>query len=308
MNIEKRMSDYLDQSINTNWSVIVDCTSLIPCIEAEIQKDYAKELSSLRNLVKENKEKYLPQLAQTLNDFATLKRNISIIYDFVSKDLIINSLSKVYSDAEISSVYEFKEYIKDLSKRVGGIKDTDKYYREALNIYYSLYKDAPTLFAPNLALASTNYAIFLSSSTEPYEDKLEAYFQAALKIGKDLYKNSPKVYRTLYAGSLFNYIIFLNELFNRNIDVEETKSKLDELYPQLLSYLDFLADERSAEYKPRLAYILMSYAKFKEISDCFNGKIVRKLQTDALNIYTQLEEQSPGDYTHNIEYLKERLN
>lgn len=85
-------------------------------------------------------------------------------------------------------------------RQMGKPQQAYYYYEESISIYRDLDKQAPNLYAPDLATALSNLAL-LYAQEQQFEEAKKAYNEAK-KLRKALALNQPEVYELEYAQIL----------------------------------------------------------------------------------------------------------
>ena len=241
-----------------------------------------------RSLVKENPRKYLPYVANALNNLAISQKGNN-----EPKQALVN-----YEEAlEIArSLAEEKPntYLPDVARTLNnlGIVKQDlrecgkalRNYKEALGIYKALAKESPKLYLPFVATTLNNLGV-LQKEEKEFEQAL-ANHKEALQINRILAEENPKTYLSDLATTLNNLGILQKE-------IKDPKEALGN-YKEALRIRRTLAEENPRMYLPYLATTLNNLANLQREEK--DPEKALAFHQEALQIYIALDDENPRTY------------
>ena len=216
----------------------------------EARHYYEEALRMHRELAKKNPEKYLPDVAETLNNLGVLLANIGELKQaqtcFEEILQIFQKLAKKNPEKHLSDVAITLSNLGNLLCLMKELEQAKTHYDEALKVSRTLDKKDPELHKSLIATILNNRGgLFIEKGKTK---QALADLKKALKIRRELGELKPEVYRPELAGSLNN----LGSLLCKMNKLKEAQELLEEA---LLIYRE-LADKRPKTYNQDVARVL----------------------------------------------------
>ena len=254
----------------------------------EAEKEYQEALKIYRDLAATTLDAYLPGVAQTLNNLATLHRNTNQL-ELAEKEY--QEALIIYRDLAAKSPDAYQPYLAStlnnlalLHANTNQLEPAEEEYQEALKIRRDLAAENPVAYLPDVAVTLNNLAI-LHADTNQLEPAEEEH-QEALKIRRELAVKNPDAYLPDLAMSLNNLANLLS--YTNQLELAE-----QEYQEALKIYLD-LAAKNPDGYLPGVADTLNNLANLhKNINQM---ELAEEEYQEALKIYRNLAAKNPDAY------------
>ena len=167
---------------------------------------YRLALSLRRQLVEDNPEEYLPDLAATLNNMGVLHYDMGhpdeALKHYEEALGIRRELSDTHPDAYLPDVAMTLNNMGVLRYSMGNPDEALKHYEEALGIYRKLSDTHPDVYLPDVAMTLNNMGALYAQTAHP--DEALKHFEEALRIRRELSDTHPDAYLPYVAGTLNN--------------------------------------------------------------------------------------------------------
>ena len=213
-------------------------------------------------------------------------------------------------------------------------EESEKLYKEALEIYLRLAKDNPQAYEPYVATTCNNLAN-LYKNTNRYEEA-EKLYNIALEIRSRLAKYNPQAYEPDVATTCNNFAVLYDDtnrydeaekLYNKALEIRRRLAKdnpqayepyvattcnnlaalygntnlydkADELYNEALEIYRRSAKDNPQTYEPYLAGTCNNLAALYDEINSYEE--AEKLYNEALEIYRRLAKDNPQAYKPNV--------
>ena len=264
------------------------------------EKYYVRSMNILNELVKGTPHIYEKYLSQSYNSLAGIytdtqrfeesekmyRSALSIINENLYDSLSIEKLLSVQTD--LANLYNNLGVLYSKTQR---FKESEWYYKSAIDIFESLAKDTPQTYGPDLATLYNNLAA-LYFDTQRVEESEEMY-KIALAIYKRLTKVNPQAYEPDLAYLTNN----LAALFYKTERFEES----EKMYKSALAIRERLAKDNPQAYEPNLATSYNDLAVLYSNTQRFEES--EKMYKSALAISERLAKDYPQAYEPNLASL-----
>ena len=199
--------------------------------------------------------------------------------------------AKIYYEKTINAdttnaknIFEYANYLRKIKEYA----NAEKYYRQALEIYYALERENPKSHLPDVAKMLNNLAIIHKTNNE-YPKALKE-FQEALEIRRNLAGENAAAYLTDVAATL-------NDLANLHLNTNEYPKALDE-YAEALEIRRKLAGENPKTYLPDVATTLNNVASLHHAIKEYPKALEE--YAEALEIRRKLADEDPKTYLPDV--------
>ena len=196
---------------------------------SEAKANYQESLDIYRTLAKNEPDVYLPYVAVTLNNLASLQQDLG---DFkTAKENYLESLdirrklAKNEPDVYLPDVAVTLNNLALLQQALGDFETAKENYLESLDIRRKLAKNEPDVYLPDVALTLNNLAS-LQKDLGYFKTAKENYLES-LDIYRKLAKNEPDVYLPYVAVTLNNLALLQKALGDFKTAKENFLESLD---------------------------------------------------------------------------------
>ncbi|WP_350116084.1 tetratricopeptide repeat protein [Nitrosomonas sp.] len=256
------------------------------------EKEMVQEKQALLKK-KEQDEKELAETTSKLNDLAAdylLKARLTAL-DYQFGERRISQTRQFFEQAlELGRTHErLFEYAIFLQNN-NQFDDSEKFYREALEIRRDLAKANPAVYRPDVAMTLNNLGVLVKTSGR--RDEAEKLNQEALKTYRELAKANPAVYLPYVAGTL-------NNLGNLVKADSSRQREAETLYQEALTIRRELAKDNPAVYRPDVATALNNLGVLVA-DDSGRRDEAEKLYREALAIRRELAKDNPAVYRPDV--------
>ena len=214
------------------------------------RQHYEEALRMYRELANKNPEKYLPDVAKTLNRLGVLLANIDELKQaqtcFEEVLQIFQKLAKKDPEKHLSDVATTLSNLGNLLCLMKELEQAKTHYDEALKVSRKLAKKDPELRKRLIATTLNNRGGLFSEKGKTKQALTD--LKKALKIRRELMELKPEVYRPELASSLNN----LGSLLCKMNKFKEGQELLEEALP---IYRE-LADKRPQTYNQDIVRVL----------------------------------------------------
>jgi len=203
--IMERYNGFIDLEKPANGVIVAKAFKYVGEIEQALNL-YTKALQSYRELAKSNPQRYLPDLAMTLNNLANLHERKN---DFIAAEPGYQEAVGIYRELAKSNS---QSYLPDVAMMLNNLailhysnKDftaAEVCYQEALGIYRDLAKGNSQSYQPDVATTLNNLAVLHYSKND--FTAAEAGFREALGIYRECAKSNSLRYQPDVAMTLGN--------------------------------------------------------------------------------------------------------
>lgn len=268
----------------------------------EAEKSYSKALEIRRKLAQEHEEVFIKDLANTLYNIVSIQEEQGKIAEAINnyKELLAIHHKFAEKDEEryLPLVAKTSYNIGALHTQIGQPLEAVAELRKALNAYYTLTKKYNIIFLQEATSTLFNTGALLQKFKE-YAEAEEVY-----KEGLDMFikmkecdKNSND--KLLHNIAFTQYCIAtIQNRFKRLVEAEEN-------YRKALIIFRKLAEDNKNTYLPNVAMILEYIAAIKINSN--NMEDAKRIITEALEIYEELEKAQPDKYQNDINRFRRFL-
>lgn len=211
---------------------------------------YEEALKMYRELANKNPEKYLPDVAKTLNNLGVLLANVGELKQaqtcFEEILQISQKLAKKNPEKHLSAVATTLSNLGNLLCHMKELEQAKTHYDEALKVSRTLDKKDPELHKSLIATILNNRGGLFSEKGK--SKQALADLKKALKIRRELMELKPKEYKLEVAMSLYNLGILLRDT-NKFHEAQTHLKEALQIYREL-------ADKNPMAYNPEVAQIL----------------------------------------------------
>lgn len=216
----------------------------------EARHYYEEALKMYQELAKKNPEKYLPDVAETLNNLGVLLANIGELKQaqtcFEEILQIFQKLAKKNPEKHLSAVATTLSNLGNLLCLMKELEQAKTHYDEALKVSRTLDKKDPELHKSLIATILNNRGgLFIEKGKTK---QALADFKKALKIRRELVELKPEEYKLEVAMSLYNLGILLRDT-NKFHEAQTHLKEALQIYREL-------AEKNPMGYNPEVAQIL----------------------------------------------------
>ena len=259
---------------------------------SEAENKYHTALTLFKILDKESPNKYIDDVATTLNNLAILHSDINR-HDDAEREYqealaIHRQLAEKNPDTYLPDVAETLNNLAVLHRVTNRHDDAEKEYQEALDIRRQLAKKNPDTYLPDVAMTLNNLAV-LHSDTNRHDDA-ESEYQEALDIRRQLAQKNPDTYLRNVADTL-NNLANLHSDTNRHDEAERE-------YQEALDIRRQLAQKNPDAFLSDVAMTLNNLAILH--SDINRHDYAEKEYQEALDIRRQLTKKNPDAFLPNV--------
>ena len=216
----------------------------------EARQHYEEALKMYRELANKNPEKYLPDVAGSLNNLGILLKDINELKQaqtYYEEALVIfQELAKRNPEAYLPYVAMSLNNLGVLFSDINEFKKAQTLLEEALQIYRELAAKNPEAYLPDVAMTLNNLG-FLFRGLDEFK-KAQEYYEEALQIYRELAAKNPRTYLPAVAMTLNNLGVVLR-------DINELK-QAQPLFEEALQIYRELAEKNPMGYNPEVAQIL----------------------------------------------------
>ena len=259
---------------------------------AETEQKHQSTMTNRRQLADKNSDAYLPDVATTLNNLATLhsdtNRNAEAMLEYQEALVYYRKLADNYPDAYLPDVANTLNNLAILHSATNRHADAEQEYQEALTIRRQLADKNPDAYLPDVAITLNNLAA-LHSDTNRHA-VAEQEYQEALTIRRQLVKKYPYAYLPDVAATL-NNLAALHYSTNRYAYAEGE-------YQNSLAIRRQLADKNPDAYLPDVAMTLNNLAALH--SDTNRHDDAEQEYQEALTAYRKLADKNPDAYLPDV--------
>ena len=182
----------------------------------EARRHYEEALQMYRELARENPEKYLPNVARSLNNLGILFSDINELKQaqtYYEEALQIHrELAKKTSEKYLPDVARSLNNLGVLFSDINELKQAQGYYEEALQICRELAAQNPEVYLSDVAGSLNNLGILLKNINE--FKQAQKYYEEALQIYRELAAKHPRAYLPDVAMTLNNLGVLLRNINN----------------------------------------------------------------------------------------------
>ena len=294
LEIAQRLEHWYAQNPDTSAILRVALDNLMGLDYSSLKDFSAAEklqqeaLKICRELAKNDSDAYLPDLALSCSNLASLLQDV---HSFKEAEKLHREALKIRRDLAEKSP---DAYLSDLSNscnnlatllyNTGSFKEAEELFREALKIYYSLAEKNPDAYLSDLSNSCNNLALLLHD-TDSFREAEELH-REALKIRRNLAEKNPDAYLPDLATSCNNLASLLQ-------DVHSFK-EAEKLHREALKIRRDLAEKNPDVYLPSLAISCSNLAALLYNTGSF--KEAEELSRETLKIYRDLVEKNPDAY------------
>jgi tetratricopeptide (TPR) repeat protein len=294
LEIAQRLEHWYAQNPDTSAILRVALDNLMGLDYSSLKDFSAAEklqqeaLKICRELAKNDSDAYLPDLALSCSNLASLLQDV---HSFKEAEKLHREALKIRRDLAEKSP---DAYLSDLSNscnnlatllyNTGSFKEAEELFREALKIYYSLAEKNPDAYLSDLSNSCNNLALLLHD-TDSFREAEELH-REALKIRRNLAEKNPDAYLPDLATSCNNLASLLQ-------DVHSFK-EAEKLHREALKIRRDLAEKNPDVYLPSLAISCNNLATLLYNTGSF--KEAEELSRETLKIYRDLVEKNPDAY------------
>jgi len=263
----------------------------------EAEREYGEALEIRRELAKKVPEKYLPDVATTLNNLAILHSDRNR-YDEAEREYgealeIRRELAKKVPEKYLPDVAMTLNNLANLHSDQNRYDEAEREYGEALEIRRELAKKVPEKYLPDVATTLNNLAN-LHSDQNRY-DEAEREYGEALEIRRELAKKVPEKYLP-YVATTLNNLAGLHDDRNRYDEAERE-------YGEALEIRRELAKKVPEKYLPDVANTLNNLAILHKARNRYDE--AEREYGEALEIRRELAKKVPEKY---LPYVATTLN
>ena len=198
--------------------------------------------------------RYLPTLADTLNNLGTLHRSNNELNQaeqaYQESLEIRKNLADIDPDMYLASVADSLNNLGVLHRSKNELALAEREQKESLKIYQRLFQKNPTMYLPNIALGWNNMGI-LNQAKNKLRDSEQNHLKS-LKLYRELAKTNPDVYLHEVATNLSN-------LGALHIDFKNY-TKSEQFLIESINIYEGLAEKNPAVYSSHLARTLSNLA------------------------------------------------
>jgi len=290
---EKRRLRFADiQNLNT-YQVAASLLTIGNSLQdlhhfSEAENKYHTALTLFKLLDKKSPNKYIDDVATTLNNLAVLHRDTNR-HDDAEREYqealdIRRQLAKKNPDAFLPDVAGTLNNLAILHSDINRHDEAEKEFQEALVIRRQLAEKNPDAFLPDVADTLNNLAI-LHRVTNRY-DEAEKEYQEALAIHRQLAEKNPDAF-------LPDVAMTLNNLANLHSDT----NRHDEAEKEFQEALDIrrqLAKKNPDAFLPNVTMTLNNLAALHRVTNRHDD--AEREYQEALDIRRQLAEKNPDAF------------
>lgn len=249
---------------------------------------YKDALEISRELAAEHPEKYLPDVAKTLNNLAALLKDRNELDEAQKKYSealeIRRKLAQDQPDAHLKNIATLLNNLGTVFFDKTNYVAARENFEEALEIYRKLAKSNEQLYLPHVARILSNLGVIFMTENQP-EASLKSFIEA-LDISRALDKSNPQTYSGEVAMTLNNMAMLRTDLNQRE---EAWKN-----YEEALEIYGDLAKNNPQTYLPHVATIFNNLGTL--LKDMNQLELAKEDFFAALEILKNLARDNPQTY------------